>query len=223
MTGIRMSPFEPPNARERTISVTGTGRVAIRPDLVDLRLGVTITEPTVEAARAGSARALSAVIAGLKELGIAERDRQTSIVSVSPAYDYSSNTNPPRLTGYTLTNLVSVTIRDIDRVGEAIDAALGAGATSVDRIAFRVEDQSAAEAHALEAAMADARARAETLATAAGVSVAGIAAIAEAGFAIPYPTPHAEMASMAARDASTPIEAGMNEVSATVAVTYLIE
>ena len=217
-----MSPPEPSSASPRTISVTGTGRVAIRPDLVELRLGVTVTEPTVEAARASTARALSAVIAGLKGLGIAERDLQTSIVSVSPAYDYSSNIDPPRLTGYTLTNLVSVTIRDVNRVGEAIDSALGAGATSVDRIAFRVDDQSAAEAQALEGALADARAKAQTLASAAGVSIAGIAAITESGVAIPYPTPYAEMATMATRDASTPIEAGMNEVSATVAVTYLI-
>lgn len=206
-----MSPLELPTARERTISVTGTGRVAVRPDLVDLRMGVTITEPTVEAARAASAATLTAIIARLRALDIADRDLQTSIVSVSPAYDYSSNTNPPRLTGYTLTNLVSVTIRDIDRVGEAIDAALGAGATSVDQLSFRVEDQSAAEAQALEAAMADSRAKAETLASAAGVSIAGIAAISESGVAIPYPTPYAEKAMMAARDASTPIEAGMNE------------
>ena len=217
-----MSPLEPPTARERTISVTGTGRVAVRPDLVDLRMGVTITEPTVEAARAASAASLTEVIARLRALEIADRDVQTSIVSVSPAYDYSSNTNPPRLTGYTLTNLVSVTIRDIDRVGDAIDAALGAGATSVDQLSFRVEDQSAAEAQALEAAMADSRAKAETLAAAAGVSITGVAAITESGVPIPYPTPYAEKASMAARDASTPIEAGMNEVSATVAVTYLI-
>jgi hypothetical protein len=207
----------------RTITVGGTGRVAVRPDLADLRIGVTVTEPSIEDARAGSARALTAVLERLKGLGIAERDLQTSIVAVSPAYDYSSNTNPPRLTGYTITNLVAVVVRDIDRVGDAIDAALAVGATTIDRIAFRVEDQSAAEAQAREAAMADAKGRAETLAAAAGVAIAGVAAIVEAGAATPYPTPFAEMAKMAASDASTPIEAGMNEVSATVTVTYLIE
>jgi hypothetical protein len=196
--------------------------VAVRPDLADLRIGVTVTEPSIEDARAGSARALTAVIDRLKSLGIADRDLQTSIVAVSPAYDYSSNTNPPRLTGYTITNLVAVVVREIDRVGDAIDAALAVGATTIDRIAFRVEDQSAAEAQAREAAMADAKGRAETLAAAAGVSISGVAAIVEAGATIPYPTPFAEMAKMAASDASTPIEAGMNEVSATVTVTYLI-
>ena len=209
---------EPP----RTITVNGIGRVAVRPDLADLRIGVTVTEPSIEAARAGSATALTSVIERLKALGIAERDLQTSIVAVSPAYDYSSNTNPPRLTGYTFANLLAVVVRDIERVGDAIDAALAVGATTVDRIVFRVEDQSAAETQARQSAMADAKGRAETLAAAAGVTITGVAAIVESGAAIPYPTPFAEMAKMAASDASTPVEAGMNEVTATVTVTYLI-
>ncbi len=215
------TPIQSPLAR--TITVTGSGRVTVSPDLADLRLGVSVTEPTPEGARQASARAMDEVIARLKALGIADRDLQTSIVSVSPAYDYSSNTNPPTLTGYTFSNIVAVVIRDIDRVGDAIDATLGAGATNVDRISFRVEDQSAAESEARQRAMVDARAKAETLAAAGGVSISGVAAIVESGAAVPYPTPFAGMAEMAARDASTPIEAGMNEVAATVIVTYLID
>jgi uncharacterized protein YggE len=196
--------------------------VAVRPDLADLRIGVTVTEPSIEVARSRSAAALTAVIGRLKALGIGEHDLQTSIVAVSPAYDYSSNANPPRLMGYAITNLVAVVIRDVERVGDAIDAALGVGATSIDQIAFRVEDQTAAETQARARAMADAKDHAETLAGAAGVSLGGVAAIVESGAAIPYPSPLAEMAKMASRDASTPIEAGMNEVTATVTVTYLI-
>ena len=73
----------------RTITVSGLGRVSVRPDLADLRLGVTITETTVDAARGASAKALSAVLGRLKGLGIAERALRTSIVSVQPQYDYS--------------------------------------------------------------------------------------------------------------------------------------
>ena len=215
------TPVQSPLAR--TITVIGSGCVTVHPDLADLRLGVSVTEPTPEAARQASARAMNEVIARLKALGIADRDLQTSIVSVSPAYDYSSNTNPPRLAGYTITNLIAVVVRDIERVGDAIDASLAFGATTVDQITFRVEDPSAAERQAREAAMTDAKGRAETLASAAGVSITGVAAIVEAGAALPYPTPFAEMAKMAGRDASTPIEAGMNEVAATVTVTYLID
>jgi uncharacterized protein YggE len=212
-----------PNAEPpRTITVTGVGRLSVRPDIADLRLGVTITEKTVDAARAASAKAQNDVIAKLKGLGIEGRDLQTSIVSVNPQYDYSEQSAPPRLVGYQFTNLVAATIRDIDKVGDAIDGALGAGATSIDQTSFRVADQSAAESAAREAAVADARARAETLAAAAGVVITGVAAISEGGGgAIPYPHQMERMA-FAAKDAGTPIEAGMNEVTATVTVTYLL-
>jgi uncharacterized protein YggE len=206
----------------RTISVTGTGRVAVEPDLADLRLGVTITAATVRDAHAVNATAMADVIRALKGLGIAPRDIQTANLDLSPAYDYSSNTNPPRLTGYTLTNTVAVTLREIRKVGDAIDAALEAGATSFDSIAFRVADPSTAERKAREAAVADARAKAEILAAAAGVSIAAVAAISESAQAVPFPVFHKEMAMLASRDAATPVETGTNEIAISVAVTYLI-
>jgi uncharacterized protein YggE len=207
----------------RTITVTGTGRVSVRPDIADLRLGVSLTETTVEAARSAAARALGDVLARLRALGIEDRDLQTSIVAVNPQYDYSREGKPPRLAGYTITNLVAVTVRNIDRVGEAIDAALTGGATSVDRLTFRVADPSAAEAEARAAAVADARTRAETFAAAAGVSIAGVAAIFEPGAPLPYPMPFAEMGKLAARDAGTPVEAGENEIAASVTIAYRID
>ena len=206
----------------RVLTVSGTGRVSIRPDVADLRLGVTITESTVEAARAASAKVLNGVIAGLKAIGVDERDLRTSIVSVQPQYDYSQQSAPPRLVGYQFTNIVAATIRDIDKVGDAIDRALGAGATNVDQIGFRVADQSAAETEAREAAVRDARAKADALARAAGVTIEGVAAITEGGAGpIPFPRPFERMA-LAAKDAGTPIEAGENEITATVTVTYLL-
>ncbi|HXG25247.1 MAG TPA: SIMPL domain-containing protein [Candidatus Binatia bacterium] len=206
-----------------TITVTGFGRVSVRPDTADLRLGVSLMESTVEAARAAAARTLAEVLARLRALGIEDRDLQTSIVAVNPQYDYSRDGQPPRLAGYSITNLVAVVIRNIDQVGEAIDAALTAGATSVDRLSFRVADPSAAEAEARAAAIADARVRAEAYAKAAGVSIAGVAAILEAGAPIPFPMPFQEMKLAAARDAATPVEAGENEIRATVTVAFRIE
>jgi uncharacterized protein YggE len=206
----------------RTITVTGTGRTSVRPDIADLRLGVSVTEPSVEAARAASSKALNAVLGRLRALGVEDRDLQTSVVSVSPQYDYSREGAPPRLAGYTFTNVVAAVVRDVERVGDAIDAALTAGATNVDRIAFRVADPSAAEREAREGAVADARVRAEAYAAAAGLTIAGVAAIAEAGAPVPYPIAGVERMAFAAKDAGTPIEAGENEVTATVSVTYLL-
>lgn len=210
------------NDLPRTITVTGVGRASIRPDIADLRLGVTITEATLDAARAASGKVQNAVLAKLKALGIEERDLQTSIVSVQPQYDYSQQSAPPRLVGYQFMNVVAATLREIDKVGHAIDGALGAGATNIDQMTFRVADQSGAETEAREAAVADARARADTLAAAAGVAIVGVGAIVEGGGApIPYPRSFERMA-MSAKDAGTPIEAGTNEVTATVTITYLL-
>ena len=206
----------------RHITASGIGRVSVEPDVADLRLGVSVTTKTVEEARATSATSMTRVLEALAALGIARKDIQTSSLSLSPVYDYSTDANPPRLTGYQLTNTVAVTIRDLGSVGKAIDAALEAGATSFDGISFRIDDPSAAEQEARAAAVADARARAETLATAADVSLLAVYAISESGAATPFPVYRKEMAMMAARDAATPIEAGTNEVAISVVVTYLI-
>ncbi len=213
---------DPATTAEHTISVSGTGRVVISPDIADLRLGVSITAKTVKAARSANATAMTAVIAGLKKLGIAEKDIQTTTLSLSPVYNYANNTNPPRLTGYTLSNAVAVTIRNLDLVGDAIDGALAAGATSLDGVTFRVADETAAERQAREAAMTQAKSKAQTLATAAGVSLTGVASISETVAPIPYPVYYGALAGAAVKDAQTPVEAGTNEVSVTVAVVYVI-
>lgn len=210
---------------EHTINVTGTGRVVISPDVADLRIGVSASRPTVKAARQAAAESMTKIVAALKKLGIADADIQTTILSLQPVYDYSTNSNPPRLTGYQLQNSVAVTVRDLDKVGDAIDDSLTAGATTFDGVSFRVDDPAKAEAQAREAAMAQAKSKAETLAKGAGVSLAGVASISETAAAVPYPVFYgARDAAGAAPDKSvpTPVEAGTNEVTVTVAVSYLI-
>ena len=211
---------DPATPGEHTISVIGTGRVLLTPDIADLRLGVTTTAKTVNEARASNATSMTAVISALKGLGIADRDIQTTTLSLGPVYDYSSNANPPRLTGYTLTNSVAVTIRDLAVAGDVIDGTMAAGATTLDSISFRVADQTGAEKEAREAAMTEARAKAQTLAAAAGVSIDGVASISETVAPIPYPVYYGAAAAL--RDAATPVEAGTNEVSVTIAVVYVI-
>jgi uncharacterized protein YggE len=209
---------------EHTISVTGTGRVVISPDVADLRVGVMVTKSTVKAARQAAAESMTKVVAALKKLGIDDKDIQTTILSLQPTYDYSNSGNPPRLTGYTLMNSVAVTVRNLDKVGDAIDGSLAAGATTFDGITFRVDDPAKAEAQARDAAMVQAKAKADTLAKAAGVSIVGVASISETSSPIPYPVYYSRDAAGAATDkaVSTPVEAGTNEVTVTVAVSYLI-
>jgi uncharacterized protein YggE len=210
-----------PNVKEHTITVAGTGRIVLTPDTADLRLGVTTSAATVKDARARAASAMTAVISSLRKLGIAERDIRTTALILQPVYDYSNGANPPRLTGYTFSNAVAVTLRDLDLVASAVDDSLGAGATSLDGVTFRVEDEAAAERQAREAAMQEAKAKATALAEAAGVRITGVASIAESSVPIAYPTYFAAGLS-AARDVPTPVEAGTTEVSISVSVAYLI-
>ena len=221
LLSVRPTLATDPATPEHTISVTGTGRIILTPDTADVRLGVTSTARTVKVARSTAAAAMTAVIASLRQNGIAEKDIQTTTLSLQPTYDYSNGTNPPQLTGYSLTNAVAVTVRDLDKLGDAIDGALGAGATSLDGVSFRVADQAAAETQARQAAMAEAAATARTLADAAHVSITGVASISESVAPIPYPIQYNAMAG-AAKDVSTPVMIGTTEVSVTVAVVYLI-
>jgi uncharacterized protein YggE len=207
---------------EHTISVSGTGKVILTPDIADLRLGVSATAGTVKAARQSAAQRMTNVLAALKRLGIQDRDIQTTTLSLSPTYDYSTNANPPRITGYVLSNAVAVTIRDLAKVGDAIDDALTAGASSLDSVGFRVSDPADAEKQARESAMAEAKAKAQALASAASVSISGVASIAESVAPVPYPLYYGAMAGAVAKDVATPVQAGTNEISVTVTVVYLI-
>ena len=214
---------DPPTPAEHTITVAGVGTVVTAPDVADIRLGVTFTRPTVKAARADAAAAMTKVIAALKALGIADKDIQTTGVSLQPAYDYSANANPPRITGYSLSNGVAVTVRDLDKAGDAIDNSLAAGATTLDGVSFRVDDPAKAQQQARTDAMKQARAHADTLAAAAGVTISGVASISETSSPTPYPMFYGAAAGSApVKDVATPLQPGTTDVTISVAVVYLI-
>jgi uncharacterized protein YggE len=215
---LAADPTTPP---EHTISVSGTGRVVVSPDVADIRLGVIVTRPTVKAARESAAASMTAVIAALKKLGIADKDLQTTGLSLQPNYTYSNGGGNPRLNGYTLSNSLSVTVRDLNKIGDAVDDALAAGATTLDGIAFRVDDPAKAEQQARSEALAQAKAKADTLASGAGVRITGVATISESVAPVPYPMYYGALAGIA-KDTATPVQAGSNEVVVTVSVAYLI-
>jgi uncharacterized protein YggE len=209
-----------PSDTSGTIVVSGTGRVAVTPDVADVRLGVTVARPTVEAARADAARTMDAILAAIDAAEVPRRDVRTALLSVQPRYDYRDG-RAPTLTGYELANAVEVTVRDLGRLAAVVDGALGAGATSLDHLSFRPADPGPAEREARLAAMADARARADVLAEAGSLAILGVADIVE-GVPVGPPIPRFKGAErmMLAADAATPIEAGTTEIAVTVTVTY---
>ena len=203
-----------------TIVVSGIGRVAVEPDIALLRLGVTISRDSVAEARSEAARTMSAILEAVTGAGVARADIRTSMLSVQPRYDYRDG-KAPTLVGYDLANVVTVTVRDIATVADVVDGSLQAGATSLDGLSFEVEDPAEPERVARIAAVAAARARADVLAEAAGVKIAGVADIVEGGPPPSFPRAKAERMSLAA-DASTPVSAGTTDIEVTVTVTYRI-
>jgi uncharacterized protein YggE len=206
------------DAPERTLIVGGEGIVNVVPDTAIVTAGVVTEADTAGEALSANNAAMSAMIDELIAAGIAERDIQTASFEISPRYFYPEN-EPARVVGYTVTNRVRVTIRDIEGSGELLDAVVRVGANSIQGIQFTTEDLSAALDEARRAAVADALHKAEIYADAGGFALGPIVTLAEESTPPPMPFARAEMAFA---DQSVPIQAGENEVSVTVRVTWEI-
>jgi uncharacterized protein YggE len=205
---------------DRTISVAGTGIVTTVPDVADLHVGVVIQRATVKEARAAAATAMEGVVKALRAAGVAEKDIRTTTLSLQPVYDYDTNGKAPKITGYEMRNGVVATVRDLEKLADAVDGALVSGGSTLDGITFRVDDPSGAEGQARTQAMKQARAKADALASAAGVSIIGVASISEQSAPTPWPVPY--QGALRADEASTPILPGTSEISVSVSVVYLI-
>lgn len=199
------------------ISVTGQGRVYGTPDTLTVTLGVSVLRSSVDAATAEAATRAQAIIAALTAAGVAEADIQTANYSIYPEYDYSGETQ--RLAGYRVSNTLTVKVRDLDGAGAAIDAATAAGGNDmvVQGLSFSIEDNTALLEMARTAAWNDAEAKAEQLARLAGVDLRSAISISES---INYVVPPIYYERSGADAAVTPIEAGQQEVTVVVQVTF---
>jgi uncharacterized protein YggE len=204
-----------------TITVPGAGTVVVEPDICSVRLGVNVIATTAGAARESAAQTMNAILDAVLAQGVARRDVRTALVSLNPTMDYSDNSGP-RITGYQVQNSVSVTLRDLTKAGQLIDAALGAGASTLDSLEFRLEDPMQAADQARVYAMADAKARAETIANAAGQPLGPVTSVTEGQFISPPMPFAAQRMSLKAEDASTPVESGTQEISVALTVTYAL-
>jgi uncharacterized protein len=194
------------------ITVLGTASANLIPNRASFAFGTVSQAATANAALAASSQSVARVIAALKKAGVAQADIQTADVSLSPRM----NDNGDEIVGYTASNTVTATVRKIGDAGDVVDAAVGAGANQVSGPNLLASDQDAAYRNALERAVADARAKAETLATASSSTLGKITAIVEGGGAIPMPV------AVGAKDSSLPIEPGTQKIEATVSVTFTL-
>ena len=190
--------------------------------VVLLQLGVEVERRTVAAAREAAAASQQAIIEALKANGVDEKDIQTVRFSVQPRYDSPNRVRV--LSGYNLSNVVSITVREIDKASAAIDAAVAAGGDSVvvQGISFAIDDPTDLREEARRAAVEDAKERASQLADAAGVKLGRPISIVESGFT-PFPQLGIGGELFARADTATPIQAGELDIVVSVNILYAIE
>jgi len=212
-----------PDQQAPSIDVSGSGTASAAPDVAVLSLGVEAEADSVGEARAQAAEAMDAMLAALKDGGVADEDIQTTRFSVQPRFD--SIEQRQVLRGFAVDNIVSVKIRSIDDTGELIDAALAAGGdlARIESVRFTIDDPSSLEDEARQEAMAEARRKAETLAQAAGVNLGRPRSISETGGSIPDQFRGFDGAFADAELETTPIELGELEVRVSVQVVYELE
>jgi uncharacterized protein YggE len=202
-----------------TISVTGEATVSVAPDLAQIDGGVTSEAKTAREASDANNAAMGKVLLALKGAGIAEKDYQTSRLSLQPENAPNRQGGPIAIVGYRASNRVTVRLRDVTKLANLIDAMVGAGANDIGGINFTVSNASKLLDDAREQAVADARRKADIYAKAAGVTLGAPLAISEEG--APGPIPYRKMAVGMA--ASAPVAPGEETLHVSVSVSWAIK
>ena len=207
-------------ANERFIEVTGEASVNVAPDFAMVTLGVTTTGKDANLAMAANAKSVNAVITAIKAAGAAAADIQTSNLSISPQFSNpSSPAGQQTITGYVVNDTVSVTARDLSRLGGLLDGAVDAGANAMYGLAYGENNPSALVDKIRPLAVADARRKAEIYATAGGAKVGRLMVLTEQS--APPPVQFARRAyAPAVAAAPTPIEAGEDKLTVTITAQF---
>ncbi len=170
---------QPPPRPEARVIVSGEGSVTVQPDYAQIAAGVTTKAKTVKEATDANAKLIAAITAALRDSGIAQKDIQTSRFSVQPVYAPPQPNTEPKFSGFSVSNQITITIHQIATVGTILDRVIAAGATDVGGVEFLHSDLSKALDQAREAAVADARRKAELYAHAAGLELGRVVWITE--------------------------------------------
>ncbi|WP_421578985.1 SIMPL domain-containing protein [Shinella sp. M31] len=213
--------------REATIVVTGEGSAEVAPDMALIDLGVVKDAKTAREALDANNKAMAEILAALKEAGIAERDLQTSGFMINPQYQYPQSSTgenpPPVLTGFQVTNTVTLRVRDLSKLGEIMDKAVTLGANQGGGIRFTNDKPETAVSAARKKAVENAMAKAKELTDAAGVGLGRVLEISETSYrAEPMPMMRAMAKDYAAEGGAVPLATGENSYSVVVNVTFAL-
>ena len=215
------TPMPPPGSEGPVVVTLGEGVVKRAPDRAWVTIAAESRAKTPGEVQKLNADAMSAVMQKLKGVGLPAEAIRTAAYELRPEFDYANNRQTLR--GYLARNAVEVRVDDLPKLGEVLDVAVGAGATSVSGIRFDLKDRSSAEQMALQRAVADARSQADTAAQAAGMKVERVVRI-EVHREAPMPPPRPMMAMRAemAMSSEPPMAPGELEIKATVTITAAI-
>jgi uncharacterized protein YggE len=202
-----------------TLNLSAYGETTLAPDMATITLGVQTRAPTAAQAMADNAGRMSAVMAALRHAGIADKDVQTSNLSLNAEYAYADG-KPPALTGYAASNDVVVKVYDLARLGPVADAVTSAGANQISGISLGLKDPSAAEDAARRIAVKALAAKASLYADATGLRLVRLVNLSEGGGYAPQPIRPMPMMAMA-KAVATPVAAG--ELTVRVDVTGIYE
>lgn len=210
---------------QRTITITGEGEAVGVPDIAWIDTGVVTEGKTAAAALAANTAAMEAVFKGLEEAGIEKRDMQTSQFSVYPVYEQMEprdRPQTPKIGGYRVANQLTVKVRDLDALGGILDKVVTLGSNQLSGIRFSIDKPEPLLDEARQKAVADALRKAKLYAGAAGVALGQIMSISEGGVSYPQPVYAKQMMAME-RDASVPVAAGEQTLSANVTLVIRID
>lgn len=202
-----------------TITATGTATVTLAPDMATFTVGVSTQNTSVADAQSENAQTMQAVLARLKELGITDEDLQTSDYSINPQYDYSSDT--PVLAGYSVSNMVTITVRDLTQLSTLLDESIAAGANQTYGVTFASSHSDDAYDQALAAAAQNALRKAEVMAQSLGQETGKLLAISENQDSY-YGLANSRLYSYDSAS-STPIQSGTLSVTATVTAVVALQ
>lgn len=206
----------------RTLSVSGSGQAYLTPDIAYINIGVR-TEGAEAAAAVAENSTLSQKIAdAIKALDVAEKDIQTTNFSIFPQQKYDLEGKPTGEITYVVENTVHVTVRDLEIIGDLLDAAVTAGANQIYGIQFDVADKTAALSEARKAAVENAKAIADELAGAAGVALGDVQTISMVSGSTPIPLFEGRGGVMMAEAASVPVSPGQMILTVDVTMVYQI-
>ncbi|HEV8028752.1 MAG TPA: SIMPL domain-containing protein [Stellaceae bacterium] len=217
--GASAQPAPPQDSTETRIVVSGDGSVEVAPDTARLSGGVTAKAKTVKEAVDTTSKTMAAMTAALLQSGIAQKDIQTNRFSVQPVYAAPDPHGDQAVVGYSVSNQVTVKLHDIDKVGPTLDRLVAAGATNVGNVVFEVSDPSTALDKAREAAITDAKRKAELYARAAGIALGGVVWVKEES-ASAAPMQMRELTVLRGGAAPVPIATGEDTLRARVTVGF---